>query len=297
MLACEEDIALLSEADPFQRVLDALDDGFEQGNLCFVEALVVEACDADHAAPALPEERPENELPDSGRSRSPWCSCAPSERQGARPAFVLEQARTLVGRQTVGAYEGADGSTVTRRQDNAISASNASQSSAVNELAELSFRTGEVDDRDELRAPRRLDEAPNQLVAAVSASSRVRRRPGHSSGLLSHRGSVRSLPVCRPLRARARGSPNEEMIEAISLEASGLPNHSLLAAQSKSRTASAKPASCLRARSTADVALRTIASGSCSQTDHRRVRLDARRADQSASRRAAAYVQWTKIAA
>ena len=97
-LAGEEDIALLSQADPFQRVLDALHDRLEQGNLPLVEALVVEACDADDAAVDLPGERHENELPDSDREQIALVQLRLLTRQDACAAFVLEQVRTLVGR-------------------------------------------------------------------------------------------------------------------------------------------------------------------------------------------------------
>src|SRR4030095_11206680 len=71
------------------------------------------------------------------------------------------------------------------------------------ELPQLAFRLGEVDYRDDLRPPRRLDEAPKQLLAAVSASSRVQRRPGYSCGLLSHRGPARSRRAYIRPRAQA----------------------------------------------------------------------------------------------
>ncbi len=98
LLAREEGIALLSQADPFQRMLDALHDRFEQGNFSLVEALVVEACDADHAAADLSGKRHENKLAGPDREQIvPVQPCLLS-RQHALPAFVIEQFRALVRR-------------------------------------------------------------------------------------------------------------------------------------------------------------------------------------------------------
>ena len=61
MLAGKEGVALLPEANAFQRMADAFRDRLEQGDF-LVEPLVVETCDADHAAIDLSGKRRQNEL-------------------------------------------------------------------------------------------------------------------------------------------------------------------------------------------------------------------------------------------
>src|SRR4029453_12703223 len=105
--------------------------------------------------------------------------------------LVVEQVRPLLGHEAVGAYESAGGFVVTRRKDERNLGFERLAKLCCEELAQLGFRTGEVDDRDDLGPPRSLNEAPKQLVAAVKALSRVQRRRGYSFGLLSHRGPAR----------------------------------------------------------------------------------------------------------
>ncbi len=97
-LAGEEGIALFSQADPFQRVPDALHDRLEQGNLRLVEGLVVEARDADDTAIDLAGEWHENELLNSDREQIALVQLRLLTGQEARASFVVEQVRTLLGR-------------------------------------------------------------------------------------------------------------------------------------------------------------------------------------------------------
>ena len=124
--------------------------------------------------------------------------------QGLRTAFVFEQVSTLGSRETVGANDCANASAVGLRQDERNLGLEGLVRVAV--LAQLGFRSGGVDNRDDLRSPGRLDEAPKQLVPAVNPMNRMQRRRGYSCGLLSHPGSGRSPRVCRyrPLRAEDR---------------------------------------------------------------------------------------------
>ena len=168
MLTFQEGVALLSKADPFQRVFEALSHRLEQGHLPLVEALVVEACDADHAAVDLAGERHDTERSDSDPEQIGLVQLRLPIRQGPREAFVVQEDGTLVARQTVGTDEGG-GSAVTRRQDERDLGFERLAQLCGEELAQFCLRPREVDDRDDLRAPRRLDEAPKQLVALLES--------------------------------------------------------------------------------------------------------------------------------
>jgi hypothetical protein len=67
----EEDVALITETNPFQRMLEAFDDRLEQRDLPVIEGLVVETSDADGAARHVAGERREHELADSGPEQVP----------------------------------------------------------------------------------------------------------------------------------------------------------------------------------------------------------------------------------
>ena len=97
-------------------------------------------------------------------------------RKGVRAAFVFEQVYALVGRETVGANECASPSAVRFRQDERDLGFECLAELGGEELAQLGFRSGGVDDRDDLRSPGRLDESPKQLVPAVNPMSRMQRR-------------------------------------------------------------------------------------------------------------------------
>ena len=97
-LAGEEGIALFTQADSFQRVLDALHDRLEQGNLRLIEGLVVEARDADDTAIDLAGEWHENELLNSDREQIARGPLRLLTGQEARASFVVEQVHTLLGR-------------------------------------------------------------------------------------------------------------------------------------------------------------------------------------------------------
>jgi hypothetical protein len=60
------------------------------------------------------------------------------------------------------------GSAVTRREDERDLGLERLAQLGGEELAELELRASEVDDRDDLRAAGRLDEAPKQLVAVLN---------------------------------------------------------------------------------------------------------------------------------
>ena len=207
MLAGKEGIALLPEANAFQRMADALHDRLEQGDFSLVEALVVEACDADHAAIDLSGKRRQNELTDPDREGIVMVQMYLLRPKGVRTAFVLEQVCTLVGREAVGANECANASAVRLRQDERDLGLEGLAELGGEKLAQLGFRSGAVDNRDDLRSPSRLDEAPKQLVPAVNPTNRMQRRRGYSCDLLSHPGCGRSLRVYRYLRLRAEGPP------------------------------------------------------------------------------------------
>ena len=207
MLAGKEGIALLPEANAFQRMADALHDRLEQGDFPLVEALVVETCNADHAAIDLSGKRRQDELTDPDREGIVKVQMYLLRPQGARTAFVFEQVCSLVGRETVGAHECANASAVGFRQDERDLGLEGLAELGGEKLAQLGLGSGGVDNRDDLRSPGRLDEAPKQLVPAVNPMNRMQRRRGYSCGLLSHPGSGRSLRVCRYLRLRAEDPP------------------------------------------------------------------------------------------
>ena len=173
---------------------DAFHDRLEQGDFPLVEALVVEACDADHAAIDLSSKRRQDELTSPDREGIVMVQMYLLRPKGVGTAFVFEQVCTLVGRETVGANECANASAVGFRQDERDLGLEGLTELGGEKLAQLGFRSGGVDNRDDLRSPGRLDEAPKQLVPAVNPMNRMQRRRGYSCGLLSHPGSGRSLP-------------------------------------------------------------------------------------------------------
>jgi hypothetical protein len=117
MLAGKEGIALLPEANAFQRMADAFHHRLEQGDFPLVEALVVEACDADHAAIDLSSKRRQDELTDPDREGMVMVQMYLLRPEGLRTAFVFEQVCMLVGREAVGANECANASAMGFRQD------------------------------------------------------------------------------------------------------------------------------------------------------------------------------------
>jgi hypothetical protein len=75
---------------------DAFHHGLEQGDFPLVEAFVVKACDADHAAIDLSGKRRQDELTGPDREGIVMVQMYLLRPKGVRTVFVFEQARTLL---------------------------------------------------------------------------------------------------------------------------------------------------------------------------------------------------------
>ena len=155
---------------------DALDGRLEQGDFSVVEALVVQASDAHHAAIDLPSKGRQDELRDPDREGIVLVQKRLFRPEGVRATFVFEQVCTMVGREAVGANESANPSAEGFRQDERDLGLERLTELGGEKPAQLGLRTGGVDNRDDLRSPGRLDEAPKQLVPAVNPMNRMQRR-------------------------------------------------------------------------------------------------------------------------
>ena len=110
---------------------DAFHDRLEQGDFSLVEALVVEACDADHAAIDLPGKRREDELTSPDRKGIVMVHLyLQTSRARAQLSSSSRSARWSAV-ETVGANECANACAVRFRQNERDLGSKASQSSAV----------------------------------------------------------------------------------------------------------------------------------------------------------------------
>ena len=195
--------------------------------------------------------------------------------------MVVEQVRRCSGIRPC-APTRAGGFVVTRRKDERNLGLERLAQLCCEELAQLGFRTGEVDNRDDLRLPRSLNEAPKQLVAAVKALSRVQRRRGYS---FSSPFAPRTRPISPRVDARqcgrgiAEGGDDRfdltrgERIAEPRTPCSAVEEHDCLGLARKLPRGFVD-----RRHRAANDRLRLVFADI-----HRRVRLDARRTDQTAS--------------
>jgi hypothetical protein len=197
-----EPVTLLGQPDAFERVLNALRDRFEQSDLGLVEALAVQPADADRAPIRRAPERHQHEVANADpeqivalvllglptgqrtatqvvgyqRESSPRWEAVSADYAAVAVPFCSEHERDL----------GLERLTKLRRD----------------ELPQLALGAGAIDDRDDLRAPRRFDETPQQLVSTFKPRNRTQQRRRHSSDPLSHLAICRSHRVCRHRRGK-----------------------------------------------------------------------------------------------
>ena len=161
----EEPVALLGQAEALQRVLDVRGYRLEERCLGIVEALLVEPAHADDAAREPYAERRADERPRRDGEQV-GALVALRRLTGEVEEPLVEQALRLARAQPVSPHDPRP-SVRTGEHEGDLRLEYLAELRS-HEAAELGLGLGLVHDRDDLRAPRGLDEAPQELVAAVS---------------------------------------------------------------------------------------------------------------------------------
>jgi hypothetical protein len=159
-------VAFLRQVEALERMSDAGRDRLEQRRLCLVEALVVEPRDADNRPNTTVTEPSADERPCAHREQiEPLITTR--RLDGTVEKVLFDEALCLLGSEPIRAHDGS-GAAVPACEDKRDLRLECLAQLGGNDLAELPLGLRPVEDRDDLGAPRGLDEPPQQLVMGVS---------------------------------------------------------------------------------------------------------------------------------